>query len=140
MIDVTTKTTDTSLWWSDGGAMRCRAHLPLPGSASWWADGWVRMPPEQRERLGRVSGKPIACELCEQRAAGAHAEYLAARTAIVPVPPALPNAADVDDNETTHGGAVTSSSDVHECVAHTSSAAAATSGPVCRPRRFRRPM
>jgi len=73
---------DTSLWWSDGGNLRCRDHLPLPGSASWWADSWTMMPPEQRARLGRVSGKPVACETCGQHATGAHAEYLAARTKV----------------------------------------------------------
>lgn len=74
--------TTATLWWSDGGNLRCRDHLPLPGSASWWSDGWTMMPPEQRARLGRVSGKPVACETCGQHAKGAHAEYLAARTAV----------------------------------------------------------
>jgi len=95
----TTKTTE-SLWWSDSGSLRCRNHLPLPGSASWWSDGWTLMPPEQRERLGRVSGKAVECETCGQRANGAHAEYLAARTAVADAITALvARLDDLDEHE-----------------------------------------
>ncbi len=77
----TTKTTE-ALWWSERGTTRCRSHLPLPGSESWWQHGWVVMRPEDRERLERIAGKPVECETCAQHATGAHAEYLAARAKV----------------------------------------------------------
>ena len=61
-------TTDTTrsgpLWRSDAGRFACRAHMPAPGNAAWWAHTWRRMSPEEREGLERHRGEPAVCEAC----------------------------------------------------------------------------
>ncbi len=70
------------MWWSATGNLRCREHLPLPGSASWWSGNWTLLPPQDRTRITRLNGHPATCEICAQHATGAHAEYLAARAKV----------------------------------------------------------
>ena len=95
---------DTSLWWSATGNLRCRDHLPLPGSASWWSDNWTMLLPQDRARITRLNGHPAACELCAtvadaDPAANAHAAYLAARAEVGRALAALAEHLDALDGE-----------------------------------------
>ena len=95
---MTSRPDNQPLWWCATGNLRCRDHLPLPGSASWWTGNWSMLPPEDRERITRLNGHTAACEVCSQHATGAHADYLAARAAVAHAITAL--VARLDDLDT----------------------------------------
>ncbi len=95
------KTEQTPLWWNATAAIRCRDHLPLPGSHSWWHGNWTMMPPQDRDRLARLNGHAPTCETCESESsinpACAHAAYLAARVRVARAITALVEHLDILD-------------------------------------------
>jgi hypothetical protein len=91
----------TPMWWSATGALRCRDHLPLPGSDSWWHQNWTLLPPQDRARLQRLNGR-AACETCATAdgadpKTNAHAAYLAARVRVARAITALAEHLDILD-------------------------------------------
>jgi hypothetical protein len=90
------------LWWNATGSLRCRDHLPLPGSRSWWQDNWSMLLTQDRERLGRLNGHPAGCEICavadtSNPATNAHAAYLQSRVAVARAIEALVEHLDILD-------------------------------------------
>jgi hypothetical protein len=56
--------TTEPLFRCETGAIACRRHAPLEGSATWMGYGWRRVASENRVRWEYIAGKPMECQTC----------------------------------------------------------------------------